>query len=689
MRSILIALALSIPFFAHGASLEAELASFEEFVRETMEADRMPGISIAVLRGEELWARGFGHADLENHVPAKPESSYRMASVTKPMTAVAALRLAESGRLDLDAPIRTWVPYFPDKGSTITIRQLLAHLGGISHYRNYSVEGFIREPKTTRESIAIFQDFELVAEPGSRYSYSTYGYNLVGAALEAVTGKPYGELMQELVWGPAGMKNTRMDDPTAIIPNRVRGYQLDGDELRNSTWVNISSRFAGGGTRGTVIDMVRFADAVDEGRLLGDSMVDLMWWPSTTSGGRWVTYGLGWGVSSLNGHFHVNHGGSQQETRTLLLHVPSLDLSIAFASNFEDARLNAYRDRLWWELTGEAWNPEVHVPDRADRLARDAAENAFDTGMMQYDRTGRPATTDRGELAAAFRAFNQAVAAIDRSPESAEKAIGEGTHPAAGQPALKVGSYLASRLLGRAGADASRYHRGGELPFIRDYIRLYRSDRSIPRAYRFERRFERRIEELASAWERVWTPEAEEILASGTTDPARIRSLLESAGARPRALPDLTGRLVVGVETAFQRGDAAGTLELARFAAEAYPEHSESTGVYGVTLTIIGERAEGLSYLRKSASIRANGYASGGSLRGIARYLAGQKMVSQAIALLENAAAVHPEDSAVQEALARTLAEGGEPVRARAAWERLLALDPDSKAAKEALGSTL
>ncbi|HUP49199.1 MAG TPA: serine hydrolase [Thermoanaerobaculia bacterium] len=652
MRRIVLAVALAIPLLAHGAPLEVELESFESFVREQMKSDSMPAISVAVLRGGELWARGFGLADVENRVPATPESSYRMASVTKPMTAVAALRLAEMGTLDLDAPIQTYVPDFPDKGSAVTIRQLLAHLGGISHYRNYAVEGFIREPKSTRESIAIFESFDLVAPPGSRYSYSTYGYNLVGAALESVTGKPFGTLMKELVWDPAGMKDARMDDPAAIIPNRVRGYRLDGGALRNSDFVNISSRFAGGGTRATVIDMVRFAGALDDGKLLGRSMTDAMWWPSTTTAGRWVTYGLGWGVSSLNGHFHVNHGGAQQETRTLLVHVPALDLSIALASNFEDARLGPYRDRLWWELTGEAWNPEVYLPDRADRLARDAAENAFDAGMLQYDRTGRPATSDRRELAAAFRAFNEAVAAIDRSPENAEKTIGEGTHPAAGQPALKAGSYIASRLLGRPGADASLYHRGGELPFIRDYIRLYRSDRSIPRAYRFDRRFETRIEELAAAWERVWTAEAREIVASGTTDPARLRSLLRSAGTNARAVPDLTGRLVTGVETAFQRGDAPAALELARFAAETYPGHSESTGVYGVALTLTGKPAEGLGYLRRSASIRQNGYASAGNLRAIARYLAGQKMARQAIALLENAAAVHPEDAAVQKALA-------------------------------------
>jgi CubicO group peptidase (beta-lactamase class C family) len=167
-----------------GQSYEAILAAYEAFVTQQMKKDHVPGLSVAFQHGDFFWAKGFGYADLENDVPASAESAYRLASITKTITAVAILLLYEEGKLDLDDEVQKYVPSFPRKPWPITIRQLLGHLGGISHYRNYEVEGHIREPKTTEEALAIFKDFPLVAEPGTRYNYSTYGYNLLGAVLK-------------------------------------------------------------------------------------------------------------------------------------------------------------------------------------------------------------------------------------------------------------------------------------------------------------------------------------------------------------------------------------------------------------------------------------------------------------------------------------------------------------------------
>ena len=119
---------------------------------------------------------GFGFADVENGVPARPETVYRLASVSKPMTATAVLKLYEQGRLDLDAPVSRYCPDFPEKPWPVTARQLLCHQGGIRHYRP-------DEPTVTRrfssfaESLALFRDDPLLFEPGTAVRYSTYGYN--------------------------------------------------------------------------------------------------------------------------------------------------------------------------------------------------------------------------------------------------------------------------------------------------------------------------------------------------------------------------------------------------------------------------------------------------------------------------------------------------------------------------------
>jgi CubicO group peptidase (beta-lactamase class C family) len=328
------------------AANAAKVREFEAFVETTMAAQQMPGLSVELVHGDFRWSRGFGYADLENHVPATAESSYRMGSVSKPMTAVAVLKLADEGKIDLDAEVQTYVPYFPRKQYPITIRQLLAHQGGISHYRDYMKEGRIKDPKTTREAIAIFADFDLVAEPGTKYSYTSYGYNLLGAVVEEVSKQPFGAYMTENVWKPLGMSATEMEDPRAIILHRVAGYVLEDGKLRRSEYVDVSSRLGGGGTRSTVHDMIRLFEGLNEGKVLKTATRDLAWTPQATRDGKLTNYGLGFGIDDYHGQRVIAHTGSQQETRTSLMMIPTAHFAVALATNFEDAQLQPFEDKL-------------------------------------------------------------------------------------------------------------------------------------------------------------------------------------------------------------------------------------------------------------------------------------------------------------------------------------------------------
>jgi CubicO group peptidase (beta-lactamase class C family) len=202
-----------------------ELQQFDAFVAQQMKLDKTPGLTIGFFKDDFVWVKGYGFADLENRVPAKAESAYRLASVSKSLTAVAIMQLVEKKKIDLDAEVQTYVSYFPKKQWPVTVRQVLGHIGGISHYKNPEKELHIKEHRSTREALAIFQDFDLVAEPGTRYNYSSYGYNLLAAIVEAASGMSFGDYMKQHVWGPAGMTDTRLDDPVEVIPNRVRGYR--------------------------------------------------------------------------------------------------------------------------------------------------------------------------------------------------------------------------------------------------------------------------------------------------------------------------------------------------------------------------------------------------------------------------------------------------------------------------------
>ncbi|HKC63741.1 MAG TPA: serine hydrolase domain-containing protein [Pyrinomonadaceae bacterium] len=333
-----------------------KLRSFEEFVRQQMLKNKIPGLTIGFVKDDYIWVKGFGSADLENKVPAKADSAYRFASIQKSMTAVAVLQLVEQGKINLDAEIQTYVPYFPKKKYPITVRQLLGHLGGIPHYVNRDAEQHIKEHKTTREAIAIFENYDLVAEPGTKFSYSSYGYNLLGAAIEGASKQSYADYMREHVWQPVGMNDTRMDDPLDIIPNRVRGYQIINGVIKNSEFIDVSSRFAAGGTRGTVVDLLRFMKGLNDEKLLTRESLDLMYTPMKTRDGKFSGfprtdgYAMGWNVVPQKSGLVVVNDGGQQETRTFILNFPSKHFAIAVAQNLEKDDDGAIIFRLY-ELT--------------------------------------------------------------------------------------------------------------------------------------------------------------------------------------------------------------------------------------------------------------------------------------------------------------------------------------------------
>jgi CubicO group peptidase (beta-lactamase class C family) len=330
-----------------------KLPAFEEFVRQQMEKNKVPGLTIGFVKDDYMWVKGFGYVDLENKVPAWAESSYRLASVQKSMTAAAILQLVERRQINLDAEIQTYVSYFPKKKYPITVRQLLYHLGGIPHYVNRDIEQHIKEHKNTREAIAIFENFDLIAEPGTKFNYSSYGYNLLGAAIEGATKQSYADYMREHIWEPAGMKTTRMDDPLDVIPNRVRGYQLIKGELRNSEFIDVSSRFAAGGTRGTVVDLLKFMKGLNEGKLLSRESIDLMYTPVKTRGGsisgfpNTAGYAMGWNVAPQKSGLVVINDGGQQETRTFILNFPAKKFALAVAQNLEQDDDGAIVFRLY------------------------------------------------------------------------------------------------------------------------------------------------------------------------------------------------------------------------------------------------------------------------------------------------------------------------------------------------------
>jgi CubicO group peptidase (beta-lactamase class C family) len=316
------------------------VVSVHRAVVGVMARQQIPGLSVAVaVDGSVRWSAGYGVADLENHVPARAETVYRWASVSKPVTAVAALQLAESGKLDLDAAIQTYVPSFPVKPWPVTARQLLGHLGGIRHYGG-DERSSTRHYDHFTDALTVFRDDPLVCVPGMKHVYTTYGYDLLGAAVEGASGRPYLDYVRENIFDPARMRTARAADIEAIIPLRTRGYtKTPQGTLRNSRPADLSNKTPGGGLCGTVEDAARFAIAVQSGALLKRSTVAAMCTRQTTRDGHLVDYGLGWCLSRRKGRDEVWHAGHVQEASCLLYMLPDRRFAVALMANLENVHL--------------------------------------------------------------------------------------------------------------------------------------------------------------------------------------------------------------------------------------------------------------------------------------------------------------------------------------------------------------
>jgi serine beta-lactamase-like protein LACTB len=324
----------------------------EMAVSRFMSANSLPGMGAAVLlEGEPVWSAGFGMSDLEDSAPATSSTLFRLGSISKPITATAILQLSERGKLDLDAPVQKYCPAFLQKEWPITSRELLGHLGGIRHY-NADGKGDIPEDsarhfRSMEESLQIFARDPLVAKPGTKFSYSTYGYTLLGCVLEGAASEKYVDYVRENIFKPAGMAETQADDFFAVIPHRTRWYHKDkSGTVRNAGVLDSSYKIPGGGLISSAEDMARFEAAILADKLLARATRDLMWTSLKTADGQPTGYALGWGTSDRIGVHVVAHTGGQQGTSTAFAIVPERHAGVVVLANMDGVDANQLAEEI-------------------------------------------------------------------------------------------------------------------------------------------------------------------------------------------------------------------------------------------------------------------------------------------------------------------------------------------------------
>lgn len=309
-----------------------------------VETNGVPGMGAAVWReGRVVWTGSAGYRDIALRRPVDEHTVFRLASVSKLFAATAAARLREKGLLDVDAPVRSIVPYLASEWPSITTSQLAAHTSGIPHYQSVDADRGGRRFETVREAVAVFAGRNLLVAPQTKYSYSSFGYTLLTAVIEASAGRPYLDyLSREIVPGlKVGPDATATGDP-----NASKAYEFADGAVREAAPHDYSYGWGGAGLGASAPDLARFGGLVMQGEIVSRATFDWMLAPAKladgsavvdggrTPGGTATTVGFGWrSARDAGGERIAHHAGVTNGARSALVLYPDRKVAISLLSN--------------------------------------------------------------------------------------------------------------------------------------------------------------------------------------------------------------------------------------------------------------------------------------------------------------------------------------------------------------------
>lgn len=319
-----------------------------QLMRAGLAEQNLPGLSVAVGAGGDIvWAEGFGWADLENRVPVAPNLRFRIGTASTALTSAAAGRLLEEHRLTLDDEIQTYVPEFPKQQWPVTLRQLMGHLSGVRNDGGDEGPLFSQRCGRPADALPFFADRALLFEPGTEYRYSSYGWIVVSAAIEAAAGEPFLSFMRKQIFEPLAMDDTEPDSTAEPIPDRATSYfpRYAADPrygLHLMREIDLSCYAGSSVFLSTPSDLVRFGLAIDGGKLLQPATVQVLQTSQRLPSGEETGYGLGWDLETATlageatrvaGHDGTVLGGTVASLATF----PERGIVVAVMSNISYA----------------------------------------------------------------------------------------------------------------------------------------------------------------------------------------------------------------------------------------------------------------------------------------------------------------------------------------------------------------
>ncbi|WP_339726922.1 serine hydrolase [Maribacter stanieri] len=383
---------LALLFTGTMAFGQTKAEQIDELLKEYLAYNKFNGSALVAKDGKVIFKKGYGMANMEWDIPNSPNTKHRLGSVTKQFTAMLILQLAAEGKLDLQAPITTYLPEYPkENGDKITTHHLLTHTSGIPNYTSFPdfFKNVSRDPYTPEEFTTKFQDMELEFTPGEKFNYSNSGYFLLGVLIENLSGKTYEEMLDEKIFFPLGMKESGFDHHSDILKNRATGYENNGNGFINSPFLDMSIPYAAGSLYATVEDLYLWDQALYTNKLLSQEYMDMYFKPHILAFGSFH-YAYGWMVgnealgNTTDSIAVITHGGGINGFNTQISRQLSDKSLIVLLNNTGGAPLGKITQSILGIINDKSYDlPKTPL---ASKLLEVIASKGIDAGVAYFEK---------------------------------------------------------------------------------------------------------------------------------------------------------------------------------------------------------------------------------------------------------------------------------------------------------------
>jgi len=346
----------------------AEKVRLEQIASSYTKDNAFMGAALVVEKDRVLLDKAYGMASLEWQVPNTTDAKFRIGSVTKQFTATLVLQLQQDGKLNVNDPVSKYLPNTPATWAKITLANLLGHTSGIPSFTGFKeFPTWSMNPHTPEEEIALFRDKPLDFEPGSKFDYSNSNFIVLGAVIEKVSGRKYGDLLRERIFDPLGMKDSGLDSDDVVLPKRAEGYRPGPHGLEMARSESMTIPWSAGAIYSTTGDLLKWEHGLFGGKVLNADSLKLMTTPGKGN------YGMGVSIENHDGVRVVSHGGGIEGFNTHLAYAPEKQIAVVVISNVNGGAPGSMGGQLMDTMLGKKVvlaSERKAVPIEKEKLAR-------------------------------------------------------------------------------------------------------------------------------------------------------------------------------------------------------------------------------------------------------------------------------------------------------------------------------